>query len=59
MPPSKTADDAKNKPSSQNTMHRSTTRRPRKKEQLTIQPENIPEGPSLKVKNSIPFRIFE
>jgi regulator of replication initiation timing len=49
LPHSKTADDAKNKTSSQNSgMHRSITRRPRKKELKTILPENIPQGSIFK-----------
>jgi hypothetical protein len=49
LPPSKTAEDAKNKSSSQNSnMHRSATRRPRKKEQKTISPNNIPDGSIFK-----------
>lgn len=48
IPPSKTAEDAKNKTSSQNTKHRSIIRQSRKQEQLTIHPENIPEGAVFK-----------
>jgi hypothetical protein len=49
LPPSKTADDAKNKSSSQNSnMHRSATRRLRKKEQKIILPSNLPQGSIFK-----------
>ena len=49
LSPSRTADDAKNKPPPKNSdIHRSSSRRQRKKEQKTVLPNNIPAGSIFK-----------
>jgi hypothetical protein len=48
LPPSKTADDAKNKSSSKNNLNYSRMRKHKKKEQRIIQPNHIPEGSIFK-----------